>query len=491
MKTWTFPLHDENLIFSTLSKSVELKHEQEETLAGDLLDTYLWSNLQNGVLCIQTDALLACVDYFHPQNSFSLPVNSEKAHSALKKLSKDWQVYPRARCQIHTKRYLLRDNEQKGICRLEILTCSAEEPVELQIIRVSLDPLRGYEEESAPLESQIENLQAASPPPDVTLPIDLPPEPPLINPHAAARFTVIELSLGMLCTARYYEKGIIEGIDAECLHQYRVSLRRLRALLSLLKELFPADEVELWREELSDIMKGTNKLRDLDVQLIDMDQYLKIVPLDYQAGFYTIIERSKKTRDEQQLLVAEYLQSSEYQNRITTIRSQLEAASTLPPTETSSLPTKTVVNTILTTRYKKMKKKIKKLTGHEDYSHLHKVRIDGKKLRYLCEFFAPLYSETVLKPVVKQLKKVQNALGDYNDLCTQFMFFQEQAHHARAHGEVDAALAIGGISTVINQKCEAMKTQALDRVRSFVKDSTDKKIAHLTQEEEDEVTGVL
>src|SRR6056297_1309148 len=186
MKTWTFPLHDEQLILSTLRKSVELKHEQEESFDGNLLDTYLWSNLQKGVLCIQTDAQVVFVDCSHPQNSFILPAGSDKAHSALKKLSGDWQAYPRAHCHTRTQGYLLRDREQKGICRLEILTCSAEAQARFQLMRVRLDPLRGYEDESAPLESHIEKLQAAYPAPYIPLPPDLPPEPPSINPHAAA-----------------------------------------------------------------------------------------------------------------------------------------------------------------------------------------------------------------------------------------------------------------------------------------------------------------
>ena len=42
--------------------------------------------------------------------------------------------------------------------------------------------------------------------------------------------------------ARRYEAGILHDEDPEFLHQYRVCLRRTRAIISLLKELFPAHE---------------------------------------------------------------------------------------------------------------------------------------------------------------------------------------------------------------------------------------------------------
>ena len=50
---------------------------------------------------------------------------------------------------------------------------------------------------------------------------------------------------------------------------------------------------------------------------------------------------------------------------------------------------------------------------------LHALRIECKKLRYLMEFFSSLFSRKKIKILIAQLKKLQDNLGDFNDLCVQ------------------------------------------------------------------------
>jgi CHAD domain-containing protein len=503
MKSWCFPLQSDKPVISALRKSTELSCEQDETREGYLTDTYVWSALQTGMFYLKSDTHIICIDTHNPTNDFTLLADTDEARQALKKVSKDWKAYERAKSTLHKNRYLARNSDNKGICRVETDLFTSEKPADMQFVRVVVDPLRGYVDESSFLVGLIENLQQDYPLPCVQIPSNIPPEAPQIDEHLSARTAVMQLSVHMLDSANFYERGILEGIDVECLHQYRVALRRVRALLSLLKEVFPAEEVLTWRNEISDIMKGTNQLRDLDVQIEDLNTYVPSIPEEYKRAFQTIIERSKEARRREYIQVTQFLQSSEYTSRIETVRGEIENAASLPPTELSVLPIKRVVSSILQAHYRKIKKKIKKLTGHEDYSLIHKVRIEGKKLRYLCEFFSSLYPESSIKPVIKQLKLVQTALGDYNDVCTQREFFQAHAHHAREHNEIDIALAVGGITTIIDQKSEDLKSKALDRIRLFIKNSTKalssisdfqngKALrAQLRQEEKDENTGLL
>ena len=46
---------------------------------------------------------------------------------------------------------------------------------------------------------------------------------------------------------------------------------------------------------------------------------------------------------------------------------------------------------------------------------LHKLRIECKRLRYLLEFATPVFGS--LDRFVKQLKKLQDVLGDFQDAC--------------------------------------------------------------------------
>jgi CHAD domain-containing protein len=57
--------------------------------------------------------------------------------------------------------------------------------------------------------------------------------------------------------------------------------------------------------------------------------------------------------------------------------------------------------------------------GNAEDDMLHALRIECKKLRYLIEFFASLFSRKKIDVLIEQLKQMQDNLGYYNDLRVQ------------------------------------------------------------------------
>jgi CHAD domain-containing protein len=53
----------------------------------------------------------------------------------------------------------------------------------------------------------------------------------------------------------------------------------------------------------------------------------------------------------------------------------------------------------------------------KDTDRLHRLRIEGKTLRYLLEFFRDMLS--IEKPLIVTLKRLQDYLGRFNDLRVQ------------------------------------------------------------------------
>ncbi|MCV5388315.1 CHAD domain-containing protein, partial [Escherichia coli] len=78
--------------------------------------------------------------------------------------------------------------------------------------------------------------------------------------------------------ARSLEQGVIDDLDPEYTHQYRVTLRRIRSLCLLLRELIPPFEQRILKPHLKIMMKKTNKLRDLDVFILGKKQYIEMLP---------------------------------------------------------------------------------------------------------------------------------------------------------------------------------------------------------------------
>jgi CHAD domain-containing protein len=64
---------------------------------------------------------------------------------------------------------------------------------------------------------------------------------------------------------------------------------------------------------------------------------------------------------------------------------------------------------------------------HTQDEYLHALRIECKKLRYLMEFFASLFPRKKLARLIKQLKKLQDNLGDFNDLSVQQEYLMHMA----------------------------------------------------------------
>ncbi len=50
---------------------------------------------------------------------------------------------------------------------------------------------------------------------------------------------------------------------------------------------------------------------------------------------------------------------------------------------------------------------------------LHELRKQGKELRYLLEFFTPLYPLEAVRPIVRALKALQDSLGRFQDRQVQ------------------------------------------------------------------------
>jgi triphosphatase len=97
-------------------------------------------------------------------------------------------------------------------------------------------------------------------------------------------------------------------------------------------------------------------------------------------------------------------------------------------------------------------------------SRQHQVRKRLKRLRYLAEFVAPLYSRARCKAYVAALKSALDVLGQYNDEINALGSYQNLAPR---HSE--AWFAVGWLTARRRANAEACQQalRALDKVRPF------------------------
>ena len=263
-------------------------------------------------------------------------------------------------------------------------------------------------------------------------------------------------------------KGIVDDVDTEFLHDYRVYFRKARSLTALMKNVFaPAIHAEL-RELLVALAVPTNELRDLDVFLLAREEYFSLVPSSLWPGLRTLFQRVQMRRKKVHENVREFLSSKDFEEKLHQLKSAIGRDANF---ETDA--SKGRIGIYAAQRIARRYKKICRLAGniHEDTAdeHIHEIRIECKKLRYMLEFFAELYSPAELKPLAKQLKGLQNVLGQFNDFCVQQAFLLPYSlirepsnkageRHASACGlspgpkNIQMAAAVSGLIAVLYQK---------------------------------------
>ncbi|BDR16233.1 CHAD domain-containing protein [Vibrio sp. STUT-A11] len=221
--------------------------------------------------------------------------------------------------------------------------------------------------------------------------------------------------------AKSLEEGVILGQDPEFNHQYRVSLRRIRSLCLLLKDLLPPFDQKIIKPNLKLMMKKTNLLRDLDVFVNDKPRYLAMLPNQKASleGIFSIIDDHQF---EEQQKVADWLRSSTYLSTSILIENSLYRAQQ-NESHCETVNPLSFANKKILTQFQQVSKAINKISDTSQDEIIHALRIKCKSLRYLLECFSTLYSKDQHKDNVKHLKSLQDKLGDFNDTATQITFF--------------------------------------------------------------------
>jgi triphosphatase len=268
------------------------------------------------------------------------------------------------------------------------------------------------------------------------------------------------------------QAAMINKRHPEALHQMRIALRRLRAAISLFKDVVTDDRVEAIKTELKWIGSELAPARDLDSFVIEALRPLHKQQAD-QPGLESIARLFARERIKSHKRAREAVESQRFRALVIDTAEWIEAG----PWNTSEdsvwvarrvMPIDILAASELSQRSKKVRKRGAKI-DELDADGLHQLRIQIKKTRYATEFFSSLYAG---KKAVKRhdkfhttLKQLQNCLGGFNDitmrkaLCSEILdrpgknLTEEQNRH-RAFA---AGLIIGDQQAQIRKLLERAK----------------------------------
>ena len=264
--------------------------------------------------------------------------------------------------------------------------------------------------------------------------------------------------------ARRHEDGIIRDDDSEFLHQYRVALRRCRALISLLKPLFWPEQKEMLKIELKTLMQKTNLLRDLDVFLFKMDDYFASLDHRYHQGLTCFFDELQDQRKQAYKIVKKWLKTQDYEQQCQLIKGLLNEMKS-NPTQAGHESGLDFGKHVIWKHFNTVQELCNIIESHSPDETLHQLRISGKKLRYLLEYFSPVFPPKTAKEQIKHLKQLQDELGNFNDTSIQLIFFDHYLE--REKKESKRQKAVLELKQLTQQQHLESKQRVVEKVGLF------------------------
>jgi CHAD domain-containing protein len=258
-----------------------------------------------------------------------------------------------------------------------------------------------------------------------------------ITAQMPAPVAVATVLLRLLDTLEQNTCGVLRDIDTEFLHDLRVSVRRTRSAIKLLGDVLPAGLAVQFGPEFKWLGDLTTPTRDLDVNLLgfpEMTEHLLAASPGDLEPFRAFLAR-RRAREFR--LLATAMRSPRFRALTDHWRKALvEVRDAAAPRRRRAAARQLTAADLAVARTARVFRKVTAqggaITAASAPESLHDLRKRCKELRYLLEFFAPLYEPLAYKKVVGDLKRLQDCLGEFQD---------SQVQREEIHALADAMLA--------------------------------------------------
>ena len=267
-----------------------------------------------------------------------------------------------------------------------------------------------------------------------------------------------QVGLAVLSDIRRNLPGTVDDIDTEFLHDLRISLRRTRSLLSIFTKIIPGEQGRHFRAEFRWITQTTGKVRDSDVYLLQEDDYREMLPALLHPGLAGFVRGMREYRNREFRAMRKSLKSSRFARLLGQWQLFLENLPEEPPGE--AVLCRDFAARAVKKRFRKLIAQGENLGPDSPATMLHALRIEAKKLRYLMEFFHSLFPPDEVELLIRHMKKLQNNLGDFNDLSVQQAMlgtFRSPGRNEESQLNLAIAAALGGLVTRLFERQQQVR----------------------------------
>ncbi|HDR8922026.1 TPA: CHAD domain-containing protein [Burkholderia vietnamiensis] len=222
--------------------------------------------------------------------------------------------------------------------------------------------------------------------------------------------------------------------DPEVFHKLRVALRRMRSLWWAYGPLLDKGDAANWRAQFKTLANIAGKTRDWDI--------LQGLLTQYEATKHprvSLLIFVASSRSDAALFSCKAIREAGVKDALDRA---VESARHQLSTSAETLAFEKFIRSRVLVAERTLEKRIRRATSHGElsYAALHEVRIAGKRLRYLLEFFSPVL-DIGRRETIKRLKAAQDELGELNDVVASEALLQEYGPQFGQREIVDAAIS--------------------------------------------------
>lgn len=388
---------------------------------------------------------------------------------------------PVAEGTFRLRRCDVRNSAGKIVCRLEWSSVSAGKRRDEDLLHsCRMMPLFGYEAEAARVVEHLVRRGARTsgdgPVETLLRHVGRVPRKYTLRPvfglemNTPAREALGRIVRAILEIAERNVPGIVSDLDTEFLHDYRICLRKVRSVLSLVKDVYPAEETRRMRKILGDLARQTNRLRDLDVYLLARDEYLGLLPPVLRPALDGMFKDFSAEREREVRRAISKMRAESTRRLLRELEEYFCAETPHEPSPAAGLPVGTLVFHRIFKRYRKIRGIVAGIGAETPDEAVHRLRIECKKLRYLMEFFAELFPKEEGAGMLRLLRRLQNRLGEFNDALVQQRSLMNYWEQKRSGSKV--ALGTGGLVAVLYRRQQHARGLIDEALEGFCGGST-------------------
>lgn len=221
------------------------------------------------------------------------------------------------------------------------------------------------------------------------------------------------IALACLDQMQQNHAGAVATEDPEYIHQMRVATRRLHVVLRLFSPILPAEFTQALKVAFKPLMQQLSRVRDLDVLHTEIVAPA-LAALPEEPRLVALSNEITLRRHHARAAAQALLQAAGYGHNLLMVLQTLHAE--IPAQEQPSPPL-AIFATKRLRHLGKLLTRQARTARTDNPASLHVLRITSKRLRYTLEFFSPLATHRKQRDALRQLTRLQNTLGQLNDLA--------------------------------------------------------------------------